>query len=233
MLWPTTQRAGPVRREGGTLEFRYRGGRRGGQRAAGPTGPRGRAGGLVRAAAERTSRSCSSRSAPGSFPDEPRLGRRWLDNPIFIKHVRSRLRGPPLVSAIVITLVALPLHRLGRIPARRVPERRGVRDPLRPAGRDPGDHGSVPGRHFGRLGAGLGHPRLPPRLAPLAHGADARLLLRGRGPRVPALRLHLPFSFLCVAMGTPDFRGFLQLMIVLVSTSWVLQAALAGQLDSS
>ena len=29
----------------------------------------------------------------------------WLDNPIFIKHMRSRLRRQPLVSAIVITVV--------------------------------------------------------------------------------------------------------------------------------
>ena len=32
----------------------------------------------------------------------------------------------------------------------------------------------------------------------------------------------LPFSILCVAMGTPDFRGFLQLMILLVVSSWVM-----------
>jgi hypothetical protein len=34
----------------------------------------------------------------------------------------------------------------------------------------------------------------------------------------------LPFLLLCVAMGTPDFRGLVQLLIVLLSTSWVLHS---------
>ena len=32
----------------------------------------------------------------------------WLDNPIFVKHVRSRLRPQPLASSIVIVAGALP-----------------------------------------------------------------------------------------------------------------------------
>ena len=33
----------------------------------------------------------------------------------------------------------------------------------------------------------------------------------------------LPFVVLCLAIGVPDFRGLLQLMIALIATSWVLQ----------
>jgi hypothetical protein len=29
----------------------------------------------------------------------------WLDNPVFVKHVRSRLRAQPLASSVVIVLV--------------------------------------------------------------------------------------------------------------------------------
>ena len=178
------ERAGPVERKGTAPGVPVPGRRGGGQRAAGPAGERGRAGGLVRAAERQPRRALPQGRRQGAVVMSRDWVADWLDNPIFIKHFRSRLRAQPLASAIVITLVLCLLHRLGRVPARRVPERRYVRHVPGAPGRDPGDHGGLAGRLGRGRGEGVGHPRLPSRLAPLAGRARARLLLRRADPRV-------------------------------------------------
>ena len=81
--------------------------------------------------------------------------RDWLDNPILVKHVRSRLRKQPLAAAIVVVLVLLPVHRLGGIPARGISERSGVRHAAGASGHHPGRHGGDAGRLVRRRGAGV------------------------------------------------------------------------------
>ncbi len=147
----------------------------------------------------------------------------WLDNPIFVKHVRSRLRRQPLLSAIVVTVVLCICITWGGF----------VLDAFKTGGA------------FGTLfalqavilaimgstqvGTSVASARASGildfhRVSPLSatelvlgffFGAPIREYL--------LLACTLPFVVLCLAMGVPDFRGLVQLMIVLIATSWVLQ----------
>src|SRR5208337_4987806 len=76
-----------------------------GQRAAGPAGGRRRSRGLVRTAAREPRRALPQGGRPGAILMSRDWMADWLDNPIFVKHFRSRLRRQPLISSIVITVV--------------------------------------------------------------------------------------------------------------------------------
>ena len=146
----------------------------------------------------------------------------WRDNPIFIKHLRSRLRRQPLISSIVITLVLCLCIAWGGYQL----------------------DSFLNGGAFGTLlalqaiilaimgasqvGSSVSSARASGildfhRVSPLTPTELTLGFFFGAPIREYLLfACTLPFSFLCLAMGTPDFRGFLQLMIVLVTTSWVL-----------
>jgi hypothetical protein len=146
----------------------------------------------------------------------------WLDNPIFVKHVRSRLRRQPLISAIVVTVVLCLCITWGGYQL------------------DAFKNGGAFGTLFAlqavilaimgstQVGTSVASARASGildfhRVSPLSStelmlgfflGAPIREYL--------LLACTLPFVILCLAMGVPDFRGLVQLMIVLIATSWVL-----------
>ena len=61
-----------------------------------------------------------------------------------------------------------------------------------------------------------------------AHRADPRLLLRRPIREYLLFAATLPFTLLCMAFGVPSLRGFVQLMILLITTGLV--ASTAGRL---
>jgi hypothetical protein len=146
----------------------------------------------------------------------------WLDNPIFLKHVRSRLRRQPLFSAMVITLVLCFCVVWGGFAL----------------------NGFISGGAFGTLlalqvivlaiigatqvGTSVGAARASGildfhRVSPLTSTELALGFFFGAPVREYLLfAVTLPFSILCVAIGTPDFRGFLQVMILLLFSSWLI-----------
>jgi hypothetical protein len=146
----------------------------------------------------------------------------WLDNPIFVKHLRSRLRRQPLASAIVVTLTLCLCIAWGGY------ELDGFRS----------------GGAFGaflalqtviltimgasQVGTAVGSARASGildfhRVSPLTPAEMTLGFFFGAPVREYILfALTLPFSLLCVTFGTPDFRGFVQIMILLVATSWMI-----------
>ena len=86
-------RAGTVQHEKGTLDLPLPGRGRGGQRASGPIGERGRAGGFVRSPQRQPRRAVPQGGCQGAILMSRDWAALWLDNPIFVKHFRSRLRA--------------------------------------------------------------------------------------------------------------------------------------------
>ncbi len=147
----------------------------------------------------------------------------WSDNPIFIKHLRSRLRRQPLVSAIVVTVVLCICIAWGGFVLKSF----------------------TTGGAFGALfalqavilaimgstqvGTSVSSARTSGildfhRVSPLSATELVLGFFFGAPVREYLLvACTLPFVLLCLAFGTPDFRGLVQLMIVLIATSWVLQ----------
>jgi hypothetical protein len=148
----------------------------------------------------------------------------WLDNPIFTKHLRSRLRSQPLASSVVITLVLCLLIAWGGYQL------------------DAFLNGGAFGMYLAlqtvilgvmgasQVGSSVGAARASGildfhRVSPLSPAELTLGFFFGAPVREYILfACTLPFSILCIALGTPDFRGFLQLMILLVVSSWILHA---------
>ncbi len=146
----------------------------------------------------------------------------WFDNPIFIKHVRSRLRRQPLVSAIVVTVVLCVCIAWGGY----------VLEVYKTGG--------AFGAFFAlqtvilaiigstQLGTAVAAARASGildfhRVSPLSATELVLGFFFGAPVREYLLFAStLPFVVLCLAIGVPDFRGLLQLMIALIATSWVL-----------
>ncbi|MGO9598595.1 MAG: hypothetical protein ACLP7Q_11450 [Isosphaeraceae bacterium] len=146
----------------------------------------------------------------------------WLDNPIFVKHFRSRLRGPSLATALVITLSLCFCIAWGgfELDAYRTGGAFGAFYALGAVilgilGASQVNNSVFSARASGIMDFHRVSPLSPTELAlGFFFGAPVREYI--------LLACTLPFLFLCVAMGTPDFRGLVQLLIVLLSTSWVL-----------
>jgi hypothetical protein len=146
----------------------------------------------------------------------------WLDNPIFVKHLRSRLRRQPLISSLVVALVLCLCIAWGGFQL------------------DAFSSGGAFGTLFAlqaiilaimgstQVGTSVASARASGildfhRVSPLSPTELVLGFFFGAPIReYVLLACTLPFSFLCLAMGSPDFRGLVQLMIVLVATSWVL-----------
>jgi hypothetical protein len=146
----------------------------------------------------------------------------WLDNPILVKHVRSRLRTQPLTSSIVITLVLCLLIAWA-----------GFQLNLYISGGTFGMFLALQAVILGVMGASqvgssVGAARASGildfhRVSPLSPAELVLGFFFGAPVREYILfACTLPFSMFCVVAGTPDFRGFVQLMILLVVSSWVL-----------
>jgi hypothetical protein len=148
----------------------------------------------------------------------------WLDNPILIKHVRSRLRlGQMLPWVAVVMIVSLCIVLLGY-----------------------SYNGLTGGETFGGLMAlqaiilaivgasqvssSVGKARESGildfhRVSPMTPAGLALGFFAGAPIREYLLfAATLPFSMVCVFMGLPSFFGFFQLMAPLVLTAWVLHA---------
>jgi len=146
----------------------------------------------------------------------------WLDNPIFFKHVRSRLRRPLLATSLVITLSLCLCIAWG-----------GFELDTYQTGGAFGAFYALGAVILGFMGtsqisASVASARTSGimdfhRVSPLSPTELVLGFFFGAPVREYLLfACTLPFLFLCVAMGTPDFRGLVQLLMVLLSTSWVL-----------
>jgi len=147
--------------------------------------------------------------------------RDWLDNPILVKHLRSRLRIQPLITAIVVvqvlcvcivwagyqldmfasggafgllmTLQAIILVVMGATQV-----------------------GTAVG---GARGSGILDFH---RVSPVSPAALTLGFFFGAPIREYVLfATTLPLSALCLAFGTPSLHGFVQLMIALIGTAWL------------
>lgn len=146
----------------------------------------------------------------------------WSDNPIFVKHVRSRLRRQPLASAIVVTVVLCVCISWGGYEFYSFTS------------------GGAYGAFFAleavilaimgstQIGTSVSTARASGmldfhRVSPLSSNELVIGFFFGAPVREYLLfACTLPFVVLCLAMGTPDFHELVQLMIVLIATSWVL-----------
>jgi hypothetical protein len=146
----------------------------------------------------------------------------WLDNPIFVKHRRSRLRAQPLASAAVIVLVLCLCIAWGgyQLEAFQNGGAFGTYLALQTVilcimGAAQIGTSVAAARASGILDFHRVSPLTPTELTlGFFFGAPVREYL--------LFACTLPFSLLCLALGMPDFRGFLQLMILLIVSAWVL-----------
>lgn len=148
----------------------------------------------------------------------------WLDNPILIKHARSRLRRMQIFPAVaVVGVLSLCIVLLGY-----------------------NYNGLTGGQAFGGLmalqatllgvvgaaqvGNSVGKARESGildfhRASPMAPAALTLGFFFGAPVREYLLfAATLPFSLACVVMGRPSISGFFQLMVPLVLSAWILQA---------
>jgi hypothetical protein len=148
----------------------------------------------------------------------------WADNPIFVKHARSRLRRQPLLSALVITLVLCLCVLWGgfQLDAFKTGGVFGILLALQTVILGIMGAGQVGGSVSGARASGIMDFH---RVSPLTPTELVLGFFFGAPVREYLLFLvTLPFSILCVVLGTPDFRGFVQVMILLVAGSWVMHA---------
>jgi hypothetical protein len=145
----------------------------------------------------------------------------WLDNPLLVKHLRSRLRIQPLLTSIVVVqALCLCIAWYGY-----------QADSF------------ASGGAFGwlitlqtivlvvmgaaQVGTAVGSARLSGildfhRVSPVSPTALALGFFFGAPIREYALfATTLPWSALCLAFGSPTIHGFVQLMILLVATAWL------------
>jgi hypothetical protein len=146
----------------------------------------------------------------------------WLDNPIFVKHLRSRLRRQPLIMALVITQVlCLCIAWSGfQLDAFKSGGALGALFALQAIilcimGATQVGTSVASAKASGILDFHRVSPLSPTELVlGFFFGAPVREYV--------LFASTLPISFLCLAMGAIDFRALFQLMLVLLSTSWVL-----------
>jgi hypothetical protein len=145
-----------------------------------------------------------------------------LDNPIFVKYLRSRLRVQSLGAAMVVVLVLCICIAWG-----------GYQLKSFESG---GAFGTLLALQAvilvvmgaSQIGSSVGAARASGildfhRVSPLTPTGLTLGFFFGAPIREYILfACTLPFSLLCLAFGTPSLRGFLQLMIVLIASAWVL-----------
>jgi hypothetical protein len=149
------------------------------------------------------------------------LVRDWLDNPIFIKHVRSRLRRQPLATGAVVVVVLclcivwagyqLDLFLNGRA-FEYLLALQGIILVIMGASQVSAAVGGA------RLSGILDFHRVSP-LAPTEltlgffFGAPIREYI--------LFACTLPFAALFIAFGVPSFHGFIELMVCLIALAWL------------
>ena len=147
--------------------------------------------------------------------------RDWLDNPIFVKHVRSRLRMQPLAVSIVVLLVfCLCIVWAGyELQTFHTGQAFGLLLALQ----------TIVLVLMGatQVGLAVGTARASGildfhRVSPLTPTELTLGFFFGAPIREYILfTCTLPFSLLCLAFGTPTVHGFVQLMVLLIASAWV------------
>jgi hypothetical protein len=150
--------------------------------------------------------------------------RGWLENPILVKHLRSRLRKQSIFSSLaVLVLLNLCLvyagYKLGWYQSGAVAAwilgMQVVVLAIMGSGQVNGSVGGA--RVSGILDFHRVSPLRPTELTlGFFFGAPIREYV--------LFAATLPFTTLCMGFGVPSFRGFVQLMIFLITTSWTLHA---------
>lgn len=147
--------------------------------------------------------------------------RNRIDNPIFVKHLRSRLRIQPLGAAMVVVLVLCLCIAWGGFQLKSF------------------ESGGAFGVLFAlqaiilvvigasQVGSSVGAARASGildfhRVSPLTPTELTLGFFFGAPVREYVLfACTLPFSALCLAFGTPSVHGFVQLMILLIASAWL------------
>ena len=165
-------------------------------------------------------------SDPGPRRTRVRAGfvERWLDNPVFVKHVRSRLRRSQVVpsAAVVVVLCLCALyggHVTGTLESGGIfgliVGLQGVLLAIIGATQVASAVGGA--RESGILDFHRVSPSSPASVAlGFFFGAPIREYL--------LFALTLPFALICVAFGAPTFLGFLQVMAALLLSAWLVHA---------
>jgi len=147
--------------------------------------------------------------------------REWLDNPILVKHVRSRLRKQPLAVAIVVVLVfCLCIVWAGyQLQTFATGQAFGLLFALQTI--------ILVVMGATQVGSAVGAARASGildfhRVSPLTPNELTLGFFFGAPIREYVLfACTLPFSLLCLAFGTPTLHGFVQLMVLLIAAAWV------------
>jgi len=145
----------------------------------------------------------------------------WLDNPILVKHLRSRLRLQPLITAIVVVQVfclciAWYGYQLGRFATGGA---FGLLMTLQTIILVIMGAGTVATAVGGARASGILDFH---RVSPVSPAALALGFFFGAPIREYVLfATTLPLAALCLAYGTPSLHGFVQLMIVLIGAAWL------------
>jgi hypothetical protein len=145
----------------------------------------------------------------------------WLDNPILVKHMRSRLRKQPLAAAIVVVFVLCICIAWAGIQLQSL------------------SNGGTFGLLLGlqsvilvvmgatQVGSAVGAARASGildfhRVSPLTPTELTLGFFFGAPIREYVLfACTLPFSLFCLVFGTPSVHGFVQLMVLLVACAWL------------
>ncbi|MDG3006504.1 hypothetical protein [Paludisphaera mucosa] len=150
--------------------------------------------------------------------------REWLDNPIFVKHVRSRLRSQALASSIAVTVLICLCIMYGTYLSGVFGSGDGFTALLVLQFILLGVMGST------QVGASVGNARASGildfhRVSPQSPLELACGFLFGAPVREYLLAaLTIPFMIFCIWMGTLDFRALLQAEILMLFTAWTLHA---------
>jgi hypothetical protein len=150
--------------------------------------------------------------------------RDWIENPILVKHVRSRLRKQAVFTSLAIVVMLglciayagyeLNWYRTGTAAAWILAMQVVILGIL----------GS------GQVNSSVGGARVSGildfhRVSPLTPTELTLGFFLGAPIREYVLfAATIPFTVLCMAFGIPSFRGFVQLMIFVVTSSWTLHA---------
>ncbi len=149
--------------------------------------------------------------------------RDWFDNPIFLKHVRARLRPQAfLTSLAVVGILCLCIAYGGyQLNAFQTGGAAGTLLALQTV--------LLVIMGSGQVGASVNGARASGildfhRVSPLTPTQMTLGFFFGAPIREYLLfAATLPFMVLCMALGVPSLRGFIQLMILLIAAAWTVQ----------
>jgi hypothetical protein len=150
----------------------------------------------------------------------------WINNPILVKHIRSRLRLQPLLTSLAVVVMLnlclayagyeLNWYKTGTVAGCIVAMQVVLLVVMGAAQVNASVNGA-------RASGILDFHRVSPLTATeltlgFFFGAPIREYV--------LVAATLPFTVLCMAFGIPSFRGFLQLMIIVLTSSWLIHGVM-------